>query len=93
MIILVIILYLHCVESLSGIERSRALRRRCLDDGETAKKDFGRQLLALGIKVCSSDKAEPTYIVDGIVHYCVANMPGAVPRTSTLALNQRYPSF
>ncbi len=29
----------------------------------------------------------PTYIVDGIVHYCVANMPGAVARTSTLALN------
>jgi len=28
----------------------------------------------------------PTYMVDGIVHYCVANMPGAVPRTSTLAL-------
>ncbi len=31
--------------------------------------------------------AEPTYVVDGVVHYCVANMPGAVPRTSTLALN------
>ena len=31
--------------------------------------------------------AEPTYIVDDIVHYCVANMPGAVPRTSTYALN------
>ncbi|HRY24838.1 MAG: alanine dehydrogenase [Geminicoccaceae bacterium] len=31
--------------------------------------------------------AEPTYIVDDVVHYCVANMPGAVPRTSTLALN------
>lgn len=30
---------------------------------------------------------EPTYIVDDIVHYCVANMPGAVPRTSTFALN------
>ena len=30
---------------------------------------------------------EPTYIVDGIVHYCVANMPGAVPRTSAFALN------
>jgi alanine dehydrogenase len=29
----------------------------------------------------------PTYVVDGIVHYCVANMPGAVPRTSTFALN------
>ncbi len=31
--------------------------------------------------------AEPTYIVDGVVHYCVANMPGAVPRTSAFALN------
>lgn len=30
---------------------------------------------------------KPTYLVDGVVHYCVANMPGAVPRTSTLALN------
>ncbi|MDZ7811253.1 MAG: alanine dehydrogenase [Arhodomonas sp.] len=30
--------------------------------------------------------AEPTYTVDGVVHYCVANMPGAVPRTATLAL-------
>lgn len=31
--------------------------------------------------------AEPTYMVDGVVHYCVANMPGAVARTSTFALN------
>jgi len=30
--------------------------------------------------------AEPTFVVDGVIHYCVANMPGAVPRTSTLAL-------
>ena len=30
--------------------------------------------------------AEPTFMVDGVIHYCVANMPGAVPRTSTLAL-------
>ena len=29
----------------------------------------------------------PTFIVDGIVHYCVANMPGSVPRTSSEALN------
>ena len=29
----------------------------------------------------------PTYVVDGVVHYCVANMPGGVPRTSTYALN------
>ena len=32
--------------------------------------------------------ADPTYIVDDIVHYCVANMPGGVPRTSTLSLNK-----
>jgi alanine dehydrogenase len=31
--------------------------------------------------------ADPTYIVDGVVHYCVANMPGAAPRTSSEALN------
>ncbi len=31
--------------------------------------------------------ADPTYVVDNVVHYCVANMPGAVPRTSTYALN------
>lgn len=30
---------------------------------------------------------QPIYVVDGVVHYCVANMPGAVPRTSTFALN------
>jgi alanine dehydrogenase len=36
--------------------------------------------------------ADPIYIVDGVIHYCVANMPGAVPRTSTLALtNATYP--
>ena len=32
--------------------------------------------------------ANPTYIVDNVVHYCVANMPGGVPRTSTMALNR-----
>ena len=31
--------------------------------------------------------SQPTYVVDGVVHYCVTNMPGAVPRTSTFALN------
>jgi alanine dehydrogenase len=30
--------------------------------------------------------SDPTYVVDGILHYCVANMPGAVPITSTFAL-------
>ncbi len=32
--------------------------------------------------------ADPTYMVDNVVHYCVANMPGGVPRTSTIALNK-----
>jgi alanine dehydrogenase len=40
---------------------------------------------------CETSKAtthsRPTYVVDGVVHYCVANMPGAVARTSTFALN------
>jgi alanine dehydrogenase len=31
--------------------------------------------------------SDPTYVVDGVIHYCVTNMPGAVPRTSTLALS------
>jgi alanine dehydrogenase len=31
--------------------------------------------------------SNPTFLVDGVVHYCVANMPGAVPRTSTYALS------
>ena len=30
--------------------------------------------------------SDPVYVVDGVLHYCVANMPGVVPRTSTLAL-------
>ena len=36
--------------------------------------------------------SNPTYVVNGVVHYCVANMPGAVPKTSTLALtNATFP--
>jgi alanine dehydrogenase len=31
--------------------------------------------------------ADPTYVIDGVIHYCVTNMPGGVPRTSTFALN------
>lgn len=37
--------------------------------------------------------SNPTFIVDGVVHYCVANMPGAVPRTSTFALNNATRRF
>jgi alanine dehydrogenase len=36
--------------------------------------------------------SNPSYVVDGVVHYCVTNMPGAVPNTSTLALtNSTFP--
>jgi alanine dehydrogenase len=39
------------------------------------------------IETCRPTTHEnPTYVIDGVVHYCVANMPGAVPHTSTLAL-------
>lgn len=39
------------------------------------------------IETCTPTTHEnPTYLIDGVVHYCVANMPGAVPYTSTLAL-------
>ena len=39
------------------------------------------------IETCKpTTHAKPTYVVDGVVHYCVANMPGAVARTSTFAL-------
>tara|TARA_B100000315_G_scaffold103234_1_gene94636 strand:- start:15061 stop:16179 length:1119 start_codon:yes stop_codon:yes gene_type:complete len=37
--------------------------------------------------------ANPTYIVENVVHYCVANMPGGVPRTSTFALNNATLSY
>lgn len=37
--------------------------------------------------------SRPTFTVDGVVHYCVANMPGAVPRTSTFALNNATRPF
>jgi alanine dehydrogenase len=37
--------------------------------------------------------AEPTFVVDGVVHYCVTNMPGAVPRTSTFALTNVTMAF
>lgn len=37
--------------------------------------------------------SNPTFVIDGVLHYCVANMPGAVPRTSTFALNNETMSY
>lgn len=46
------------------------------------------------IETCKpTTHAKPTYIIDDVIHYCVANMPGAVPYTSTLALTNATLSY
>jgi alanine dehydrogenase len=62
-------------EMLSGMKKNAVIVDVAIDQGgcfETSK---------------ATTHSEPTYEVDGIVHYCVANMPGAVPITSAHALN------
>lgn len=62
-------------EMLSGMKKGAVLVDVAIDQGgcfETSK---------------ATTHAEPTYVVDDIIHYCVANMPGAVPVTSAHALN------
>ncbi|MBM9606581.1 alanine dehydrogenase [Desulfopila inferna] len=61
-------------EMLSGMKPGSVMVDVAIDQGgcfETSK---------------ATTHTEPTYVVDGIVHYCVANMPGAVAKTSTMAL-------
>ena len=46
------------------------------------------------IETCKPTTHEnPTYIIDDVIHYCVANMPGAVPRTSTFALTNQTMTY
>ena len=62
-------------EMLSGMKKGSVIVDVAIDQGgcvETSKP---------------TTHGDPTFIVDGVVHYCVANMPGGVPRTSTIALN------
>lgn len=62
-------------EMLSGMKAGAVIVDVAIDQGgcfETSK---------------ATTHSEPTYVIDGVVHYCVANMPGAVPVTSTEALN------
>ncbi len=62
-------------EMLSGMKKGAVLCDVAIDQGgcfETSK---------------ATTHTDPTYVVDGIIHYCVANMPGAVPLTSSHALN------
>ncbi len=61
-------------EDLKGMKRGAVLVDVAIDQGgcfETSRP---------------TTHAEPTYVIDGVVHYCVANMPGAAPLTSTYAL-------
>ena len=62
-------------DQLAGMRRGSVLVDVAIDQGgcfETSR---------------ATTHSDPTYVVDGVVHYCVANMPGAVARTSTEALN------
>jgi alanine dehydrogenase len=62
-------------EMLGGMKKGAVLCDVAIDQGgcfETSK---------------ATTHSEPTYVIDGVIHYCVANMPGAVPVTSAKALN------
>jgi alanine dehydrogenase len=61
-------------EMLSGMKKGAVLVDVAIDQGgcfETSK---------------ATTHTDPIYVVDGVIHYCVANMPGAVAKTSTMAL-------
>lgn len=62
-------------EQLSGMRRGSVLVDVSIDQGGCFETSH------------PTTHSDPTYVVDGVVHYCVANMPGAVARTSTEALN------
>lgn len=71
-----------------GARAPRLIRR---DDLKTMKEGAVIVDVAVDqggcIETCKpTTHADPTYVVDGVLHYCVANMPGAVPRTSTFGL-------
>lgn len=63
-------------EQLSGMRRGSVLVDVSIDQGGCFETSH------------PTTHSDPTYVVDGVVHYCVANMPGAVARTSTKALNR-----
>ncbi|MER8505145.1 alanine dehydrogenase [Mesorhizobium sp. M0199] len=62
-------------EMLSGMKKGAVLVDVAIDQGGCFETSH------------ATTHAEPTYAVDGVIHYCVANMPGAVPVTSAHALN------
>src|SRR5262245_2396210 len=75
---------------------NRRLRRGCRRKTKEMLKSMKRGAVLVDVAIdqggCfetshATTHADPTYEVDGMVHYCVANMPGAVPLTSSQALN------
>lgn len=62
-------------EMISGMKKGSALVDVAIDQGGAAETSR------------ATTHSDPTYVVDGVVHYCVANMPGGVARTSAFALN------
>ena len=62
-------------EMLSGMKKGAVLVDVAIDQGGCFETSH------------ATTHADPTYEIDGVIHYCVANMPGAVARTSTFALN------
>jgi alanine dehydrogenase len=62
-------------EMLSGMKKGAVMVDVAIDQGGCFETSH------------ATTHSDPTYVVDGVIHYCVANMPGAVPVTSTHALN------
>ncbi len=68
-------------KTIAAMKRGAVLVDVCIDQGGCAETSQ------------PTTHNRPIYVVDGVVHYCVANMPGAVPRTSTFALNDATRPF
>ncbi len=87
----------HCMEAdllIGGVLIPGAAAPKLVTRDLVGKMKEGSVIVDVAIDqggCCETSKPtthdEPTYVVDGVIHYCVANMPGAVPKTSTHALN------
>ena len=87
----------HCIEAdllIGGVLIPGAAAPKLVTHDLVRRMQAGAVIVDVAIDqggCCETSHAtthdEPTYVVDGVVHYCVANMPGAVPRCSAQALN------
>jgi len=72
---------LICAETVKRMEPGAVIVDVSIDQGGCAETSH------------PTTHSQPTFVVDGVLHYCVANMPGAVPRTSTFALSSATHPF